>query len=61
MTEVYGIASYTNPLHSDIFPGVCKMEAEIIRIACRLFNGDESSCGSVSKYIQHQHLTKLLY
>lgn len=48
MTEVYGIASYTNPLHLDIFPGVCKMEAEIIRIACRLFNGDESSCGCMT-------------
>lgn len=23
---VYGKASYTNPLHPDIFPGVCKME-----------------------------------
>lgn len=50
MTEVYGIASYTNPLHSDIFPGVCKMEAEIIRIACHLFHGDDSSCGSVSLF-----------
>lgn len=46
--EVYKIASYTNPLHSDIFPGICKMEAEIVRIACRLFHGDDNSGGTVS-------------
>ncbi|XP_015178736.1 PREDICTED: sphingosine-1-phosphate lyase [Polistes dominula] len=48
MAEVYGYASYTNPLHPDVFPGVCKMEAEVIRISCRLFNGDENSCGTMT-------------
>lgn len=48
ITEVYGKASYTNPLHADIFPGICKMEAEVIRMACTLFHGDEKSCGTVS-------------
>lgn len=48
VTQVYGKASYTNPLHPDIFPGVCKMEAEVIRMACTLFNGKELSCGTVS-------------
>jgi sphinganine-1-phosphate aldolase len=46
--EVYGLASLTNPLHPDIFPGVCKMEAEVVRIACQLFNGDGNSCGTVN-------------
>ncbi|XP_058797826.1 sphingosine-1-phosphate lyase [Phymastichus coffea] len=46
--EVYGLALLTNPLHPDIFPGVCKMEAEIVRITCRLFNGDKDSCGTMT-------------
>ena len=28
ITEVYGKASYTNPLHPDVFPGVCKITDE---------------------------------
>ncbi|XP_015109916.1 sphingosine-1-phosphate lyase [Diachasma alloeum] len=48
LSEVYGIASYTNPLHPDIFPGVCKMEAEVVRISCKLFHGDEASCGTMT-------------
>ncbi|XP_033215044.1 sphingosine-1-phosphate lyase [Belonocnema kinseyi] len=48
MGNVYSIASYTNPLHPDIFPGICKMEAEVVRIACTLFNGDEDTCGTMS-------------
>lgn len=47
-TEVYGKASYTNPLHPDIFPGVCKMEAEIVRMTANLFNGDSQSCGTMT-------------
>ena len=38
MTKVYGMAAWTNPLHPDAFPGVRKMEAEIVRICCDLFN-----------------------
>jgi len=48
ITEVYGKASYTNPLHPDIFPGVCKMEAEVIRITASLFNGNEETCGTMT-------------
>lgn len=48
MGDIYSIASYTNPLHPDIFPGICKMEAEVVRIVCNLFHGDEESCGTVS-------------
>ncbi|KAK0096393.1 hypothetical protein PV326_005629 [Microctonus aethiopoides] len=46
MANVYGLASYTNPLHPDVFPGVCKMEAEVVRISCRLFHGDDATCGT---------------
>lgn len=48
VTKVYGKASYTNPLHPDIFPGVCKMEAEVVRMALSLFQGNEDGCGTVS-------------
>lgn len=50
MGEVYAIASYTNPLHPDIFPGICKMEAEVVRIASHLFHGDEKTCGTASSF-----------
>lgn len=48
VTEVYGKASYTNPLHLDLFPGVCKMEAEVVRMACSLFHGNQDSCGTMT-------------
>lgn len=47
ITEVNRLASYTNPLHPDVFPGVCKMEAEIIKMVVNLFHGTEDGCGSV--------------
>ncbi len=48
MTEVYGLAAWTNPLHPDTFPGVRKMEAEVVRVACDMFNGGPDSCGTVT-------------
>lgn len=56
LTKVYGIASYTNPLHSDVFPGVCKMEAEVVRICANLFNGGPDACGTVSVCIYIQYI-----
>lgn len=48
MTKVFSKTAYTNPLHSDIFPGVCKMEAEVIRMVAHLFNGGSSTCGCLT-------------
>lgn len=48
MTSVYAETAYTNPLHPDVFPGVRKMEVEVVRMACKLFNGDEKSCGTMT-------------
>ena len=48
MTEVYGLAAWTNPLHPDAFPGVRKMEAEIVRMCCNLFSGGPESCGAMT-------------
>lgn len=49
--EVYRKTSYTNPLHPDIFPGINKMEAEIVRMTAVLFHGDDDTVGTVRIYI----------
>lgn len=48
LTEVFGLTSYTNPLHPDIFPGVCKMEAEVIKMCAYMFGGDSRTTGSMT-------------
>ncbi|CDQ58562.1 unnamed protein product [Oncorhynchus mykiss] len=48
LVKVYGDFAWSNPLHPDLFPGVRKMEAEIVRMACTLFNGGPNSCGTVT-------------
>lgn len=48
LVKVYGEFAWSNPLHPDIFPGVRKMEAEVVRMACTLFNGGPQSCGTVT-------------
>ncbi|ESO89041.1 hypothetical protein LOTGIDRAFT_228978 [Lottia gigantea] len=49
MTKTYGMFLWTNPLHPDVFPDIRKMEAEVVRMSCTLFHGDEESCGTVSQ------------
>jgi len=46
--DVYSLSAWTNPLHPDAFPGLRKMEAEVVRMACSIFNGGEDSCGCVT-------------
>ncbi|KAG7229951.1 hypothetical protein INR49_009671 [Caranx melampygus] len=48
LVKVYGDFAWSNPLHPDIFPGVRKMEAEVVRMACTLFHGGPGSCGAVT-------------
>ncbi|XP_053307154.1 sphingosine-1-phosphate lyase 1 [Spea bombifrons] len=48
LVKVYGEFAWSNPLHPDIFPGVRKMEAEVVRMTCTLFSGDPESCGTVT-------------
>nr|XP_040033710.1 sphingosine-1-phosphate lyase 1 isoform X1 [Gasterosteus aculeatus aculeatus] len=48
LVKVYGDFAWSNPLHPDIFPGVRKMEAEVVRMACTLFHGGPTSCGTVT-------------
>ncbi|XP_037977805.2 sphingosine-1-phosphate lyase [Plutella xylostella] len=46
--DAYALTAYTNPLHADVFPGINKMEAEIVRMAVNLFHGDDEACGTVT-------------
>uniref|UniRef100_A0A3B3S335 sphinganine-1-phosphate aldolase n=1 Tax=Paramormyrops kingsleyae TaxID=1676925 RepID=A0A3B3S335_9TELE len=48
LVKVYGDFAWSNPLHPEIFPGVRKMEAEVVRMACTLFHGGPESCGTVT-------------
>ncbi|KAM4591606.1 sphingosine-1-phosphate lyase 1 isoform 1-T1 [Odontesthes bonariensis] len=48
LVKVYGDFAWSNPLHPDIFPGVRKMEAEVVRMSCTLFHGGPNSCGTVT-------------
>ncbi|KAG5266963.1 hypothetical protein AALO_G00238260 [Alosa alosa] len=48
LVQVYGDFAWSNPLHPDIFPGVRKMEAEVVRMTCELFHGGPETCGTVT-------------
>lgn len=50
LTKVYAKTMLTNPLHADLFPGICKMEAEVIRMTATLFNGGPETCGTVQYF-----------
>ncbi|KAF7247361.1 Sphingosine-1-phosphate lyase 1 [Varanus komodoensis] len=45
---VYEEFAWSNPLHPDIFPGLRKMEAEVVRMVCTLFHGGPNSCGTMT-------------
>lgn len=48
VTKVFAKYAWSNPMHADIFPDARKMEAEVVRMACNLFHGDENTCGTMS-------------
>lgn len=43
--EKYSVA---NQLHPDVFPGIRKMEAEVVAMVLKLFNAPELGCGSTT-------------
>ncbi len=47
-TDVFGKYVWSNPLHSDIFPQVRKMEAEVIQWTVNIFHGGSDACGIMS-------------
>ncbi|KAG2736595.1 hypothetical protein G9P44_000685 [Scheffersomyces stipitis] len=46
--EAYRKYSVANQLHPDVFPGVRKMEAEVVAMVLEIFNGPKGSCGSTT-------------
>lgn len=44
-TEAFGKFTVANPIHPDVFPGVRKMEAEIVAMVLALFNAPPGAAG----------------
>jgi sphinganine-1-phosphate aldolase len=44
-TEAFGMFTVANPIHPDVFPGVRKMEAEIVAMVLAMFNAPSSGVG----------------
>eukprot|EP00124_Ichthyophonus_hoferi_P002667 Ihof_evm8s191 gene=Ihof_evmTU8s191 len=47
-TEVYGLFCWSNPLHPDVFPGLRKMEAEVVQMCVNLYHGGNDACGTMT-------------
>jgi sphinganine-1-phosphate aldolase len=45
IVAAYKLYALSNPLHTDVFPSVVRMEAEIVRMTTTLFAGDADACG----------------
>ncbi|KAJ3187039.1 hypothetical protein HDU85_007077 [Gaertneriomyces sp. JEL0708] len=48
ITEAFGRFCITNPLHPEIFPGVRRMEAEVLSMVLRMYNAPSTACGSMT-------------
>ncbi|KAI5862380.1 PLP-dependent transferase [Durotheca rogersii] len=44
-TEAYGKFTVSNPIHPDVFPGVRKMEAEVVAMVLSLFHAPPAAAG----------------
>jgi len=44
-TQAFGKFTVANPIHPDVFPGVRKMEAEIVAMVLKLFNAPIDAAG----------------
>lgn len=49
VTEAYKLTAFANPLNPDAFPGIRKIEAEVVRMTLNLFHGDEDAIGTVMR------------
>ena len=45
---MYGLCAYTNPLNPDAYPGLRKMEAEVVRMVGSLFNAGPQLAGTMT-------------
>ena len=46
--QTFSLFALSNPLHPDVFCYVRKMEAEVVSMTTRLFNGGPDACGSMT-------------
>lgn len=44
-TDAYGKFTVANPIHPDVFPGVRKMEAEVVAMVLSMFNAPPGAAG----------------
>ncbi len=44
-TEAFGMFTVANPIHPDVFPGVRKMEAEVVAMVLAIFNAPQGAAG----------------
>lgn len=47
-TESFGKFTVANPIHPDVFPGVRKMEAEVVSMVLSLFNAPAGAAGTTT-------------
>ncbi|OMJ26260.1 Sphingosine-1-phosphate lyase, partial [Smittium culicis] len=48
MNKAIGIYNITNPLHPDVFPGLRRLDAEVVSMVLRMFNSPEDGCGTTT-------------
>lgn len=47
-TEAFGKFTVANPIHPDVFPGVRKMEAEVVSMVLAMFNAPPGAAGATT-------------
>lgn len=47
-TDVYKRYAWTNPLHTDMFPQIRKMEAEVVAMGLKIFNAGKDGSGTMT-------------
>lgn len=47
-TKAYDAYSIANQLHPDIFPGIRKMESEVVEMVLNMFNAPKGACGTTT-------------
>lgn len=47
-SDAYNKYSIANQLHPDVFPGVRKMESEVVSMVLKIFNAPDTGCGSTT-------------
>ncbi|TPX41431.1 hypothetical protein SeLEV6574_g06097 [Synchytrium endobioticum] len=48
LTEAYHMNILSNPLHPEVFPGVRKMESEVIQMVLNMYSAPETAGGSIT-------------